>query len=92
MAYAAIRPGRVADFVGPVVAADDAAFAAVMREAARTLAGRTAMCDLLDPRGADVLAGLGLAPARHLARMTLPREPGCLCGPGIRCGAGFELG
>ena len=92
VAYAAIRPGRVADFVGPVVAIDDEAFAAMMQEGARTLAGRTAICDLLDPQGEGVLASLGLAPARHLARMTLPADPGCLCGPGIWCGAGFELG
>jgi len=92
VAYAAVRPGRVADFLGPVVAADDEGFAAIMQAAARGLAGRPAMCDLLDPRGEEVLRRLGLAPARRLARMTLPREPGCLCGPGIRCGAGFELG
>jgi GNAT superfamily N-acetyltransferase len=92
VAYAAIRPGRVADFVGPIVATDDAACAAIIREALRQLAGRTVMCDLLDPRAAGVLESCGLAPARHLARMTLPHDAGCLCGPGVRCGAGFELG
>jgi GNAT superfamily N-acetyltransferase len=92
VAYAAIRPGRVADFLGPVVAIDDESFASVMREATRSLAGRPVMCDLLDPRGAPVLQSLGLSPARHLVRMTLPRTAGSLCGPGIWCGAGFELG
>jgi GNAT superfamily N-acetyltransferase len=91
-AYAAIRPGRVADFIGPVVADDDDGFAAIMAAATRPLAGRTLICDLLDPRGESLLAGLGLAPARRLAHMTLPVAPACLCGPGIRCGAGFELG
>ena len=91
-AYAVVRPGRVADMLGPVVAADDASFAMIMAAATAPLAGRPVMCDLLDPRGDEVLAGLGLAPTRRLARMTLPVAPGCLCGPGIRCGAGFELG
>jgi GNAT superfamily N-acetyltransferase len=92
VAYAAIRPGRVADFMGPVVADDGESFAAIVQEATRSLAGRPVMCDLLAPRGAPVLESLGLSPARQLARMTLPRSPGCLCGPGIWCGAGFELG
>ncbi len=92
IAYAAVRPGRVADFLGPVVAADAESFAAIVAAATRPLAGRPLICDLLDPQGEGVLAGLGLAPSRRLARMTLPAAPGCLCGPGIRCGAGFELG
>jgi GNAT superfamily N-acetyltransferase len=92
VAYAAIRPGRVAEFIGPVVAAGPDEFAAIMAGAAAVVAGRPTMCDLLDDRGADVLRSLGLAPARRLARMTLPADPGCLCGPGIWCGAGFELG
>lgn len=91
-AYAAIRPGRVADFLGPVVADDADGFAAIVAAATRPLAGRPLICDLLDPRGERVLAGLGLAPSRRLARMTLPVAPACLCGLGIRCGAGFELG
>ena len=92
IAYAAVRPGRVADFLGPVVAADAHGFDEIVAAATRPLAGRPLICDLLDPQGDGVLAGLGLAPARRLARMTLPAAPGCLCGPGIRCGAGFELG
>lgn len=90
--YAAIRPGRTAACIGPVVAESDADFETLMAAAAVELAGRPAICDLLDDGGDAILRGLGMEPARRLARMTMPRLDDCLCGRGVRCGAGFELG
>ena len=91
-AYAVVRPGRSADHVGPVVATDPENFARIFGQAVGMCAGGMVMCDVLNEKAGDVLLSHGLKPVRHLKRMTSPLKDGCLCGDGIWCGAGFELG
>lgn len=90
--YAILRPGRTAFHLGPVVAATPADFDALLNEAATLLSGATVLCDAIDPAAAASLQRHGLAPLRHLKRMTLPACADTLCGPGIRSATGFEWG
>jgi len=91
-AYAAVRPGRTARQIGPVVARSTAGFADMLEALAAIFPGEDVLCDVLREEAAPNLRALGLSPARHLQRMTLPRQNGCLQGTGVWCAAGFEWG
>jgi len=90
--YAVIRPGRTAFHLGPVVARTDEDLALLLNEASAWLQGREMICDALSEATGSVLRSRGLAPQRHLKRMTLPASAGCLCGPELLCATGFEWG
>lgn len=92
VAYAAVRPGRTALQVGPVVASSPEHFAAIFDRIAEEFSGQDVICDLLKCDGNECLIAHGLQPLRHLKRMTLPAQSKCLSGDGIWCGAGFEWG
>lgn len=90
--YAVVRPGRTAFHLGPVVACTDEDLALLLNEISAWLQGREMICDALSEATGSVLRSRGLAPLRHLKRMTLPLSAGCLCGPELRCATGFEWG
>lgn len=92
LAYAAVRPGRTALQIGPVVACSYEAFSQLFTHLSQEFSGQNVLCDLLNPEGEAALSALKLQPSRHLKRMTLPRQKDCLCGAAIWCGAGFEWG
>lgn len=91
-AYAAVRPGRTARQIGPLVARSPQAFRDIMDALASVLPGEDVLCDVLREEAGPDLQAVGLSPARHLQRMTLPRQDGCLQGEGVWCAAGFEWG
>ncbi len=91
-AYACLRPGREAWQLGPVIAEDAAALSALLHAAAAITGCTPVFYDALQPESAPLLRQHGLSPLRHLKRMTLPAAPGCLCGPSVQAGAGFEWG
>jgi hypothetical protein len=96
-AYALLRPGRAADHVGPVIAANEA-------RAEEALAGAVALLDstraaILDvPRGrlSTSLPAHGFKPVRQLVRMQTADVPASdaplLAGPGVFAACGFEFG
>lgn len=92
VAYAAVRPGRTALQIGPVVANSYENSASIFEHLAIEFSGQPVLCDLLRPEAAGVLAAHGLQPSRSLKRMTIPKQMDCLCGKGIWVGAGFEWG
>lgn len=91
-AYAAVREGRFAAHIGPVVAnaADD--FLHILEVVAARYRGRLVVCDVVAEDAHEILRRFGLKESRHLKRMTLPRDEKCLRGGGIWCAAGLELG
>jgi len=91
-AYGIVRPGRLASHLGPVVAGSPEGFAAVLDQALAFCQGEPLICDAVCTDAANILASRGLRPARFLKRMTRPLDAGCLAGPEVWCGAGFELG
>jgi GNAT superfamily N-acetyltransferase len=92
IAWAAVRPGRTALQIGPVVANSAETFSLIFAHLAIEFSAQNALCDLLQPDAATVLTQHGLQPSRALKRMTSPRQMDCLCGDGVWCGAGFEWG
>ena len=91
--YAFLRPGRTAAHLGPIVAGDAAALPALLDSAARELRGAPVMVDAFRRDGLPAaLEAAGLRVARRLTRMTWARPQTLLDGPGVRAGAGFELG
>lgn len=90
--YAILKPSRTAWHLGPVVAETQADFIALLGAVARQVEGETLICDVLNPEADEILTRSGLSPIRNLKRMTLPLVEGCLTGPAIWCGAGFEWG
>lgn len=91
-AYAAVRPGRTARQIGPVVARSRRAFRNLLEALASVLPDEECLCDVLREEAGPDLQALGLYPIRHLQRMTLPRQDGCLRGQAVWCAAGFEWG
>lgn len=91
-AFAAVRPGRTARQIGPVVARSTRAFCDLLRALAVTCPGEEVLCDVLRGDAAQELQALGMSPARHLQRMTLPRQNACLQGENVWFAAGFEWG
>jgi len=91
-AYGVVRPGRTAAHLGPVVANSVEGFAAVLDQALEFCQGGPLICDAVSADAEKILAGRGMEPVRFLKRMTRPLEAMCLSGPGLWCGAGFELG
>jgi GNAT superfamily N-acetyltransferase len=91
-AYGAIRPGRTAWQLGPVLATSVEGFDCVLELAMATCAGEEIFCDVLRSDAAGSLTAKGMTPRRHLQRMALPYSPDCLCAETVWCAAGFELG
>lgn len=91
-AFAAVRSGRTARQIGPVVAHSPRAFCDLLRALAVTFPGEEVLCDVLREDAVRELLALGLSPARHLQRMTLPQQATCLQGGNVWCAAGFEWG
>jgi GNAT superfamily N-acetyltransferase len=91
-AFAAIRPGRRAAQIGPLVARTPEDFETLFREISRRLAGRTVVCDVPRGEAALRLQPMGLQPSRRLRRMTLPATKSCLAGEAVWFAAGFEWG
>jgi len=92
LAYGAVRPGRTAAHLGPVVANSLEGFAAVLDQALEFCQGEPLICDAVSADAGKILAARGMEPVRFLKRMTRPLDGTCLSGPGVSCGAGFELG
>jgi GNAT superfamily N-acetyltransferase len=94
VAYGFVRPGREAWQLGPVVASGESWIPELLRGLVRRLGeGAECLCDV--PDGAippAFLRAVGMEASRHLQRMTLPLAAGTLCGPGICCATGFEMG
>ena len=91
-AYGALRPGRTAWQLGPVLANSIEEFACVLDLAMAFLAGGEMICDVLHADAAGLLEARGFTPRRHLKRMAFPYSPDCLCAETVWCAAGFELG
>jgi GNAT superfamily N-acetyltransferase len=72
LGFAIVRAGRIAHQIGPLVATNEAAAVAVMREAAAALSGAI-FIDVPDERPVlrQALADAGFAPQRGFARMAL---------------------
>jgi len=91
-AYGIVRPGRTAAHLGPVVAKSREGFTAVLDQALAFCRGEPLICDAVSADAGGILANRGMEPVRFLKRMTRPLDARCLSGPGVWCGAGFELG
>jgi hypothetical protein len=91
-AYGALRPGRTASQLGPVLATSTAEFARVLDLAPAFGTGEEIVCDVPHPEAAGLLAAKGMLPRRNLKRMVMPFRPDCLCSGMVWCAAGFELG
>ena len=91
-AYGVVRPGRTAAHLGPVVANSPEGFAAVLDQALEFCQGGPMICDAVSADAETILAARGMEPVRFLKRMTRPLDAMSLAGPGVWCGAGFELG
>ena len=92
LAYGVVRPGRMAAHLGPVVADSPEGFTSVLDAALDFCQGESLICDLVAAEGGKILLTRGMEPVRHLKRMSRPLLATCLSGPGVWCGAGFELG
>jgi GNAT superfamily N-acetyltransferase len=91
--YAVVRPGRTHHHLGPLLAEDEAAFAALTAAAADRLAGEPVFADVVRSAATDAaFARAGLRVERQLTRMTRPRPRRVLGGPPIWATAGFEWG
>lgn len=91
-AYAALRRSRTGMYLGPVVCSSAEDFGALLDRAAEFTADTPLICDVLQNAASVPLTERGLASLRHLKRMTLPLQRGCLAANQLWCGAGFELG
>jgi hypothetical protein len=89
---AALRPGRTAWHVGPLVADSLADFEELFRRIAARCTGQQVVCDVLREEAGDLLSAHGLKPGRTLQRMTLPQANVCLNGTGAWFASGFEWG
>lgn len=90
--FAVIRPGRTAQHLGPVVAESETDLTKLLSAASPLVLGQNVICDVLSPEIEGTLFKCGLRPSRHLKRMILPPSEVNLCGPAVRCAAGFEFG
>lgn len=91
-AFAALRPGREAAHLGPFIATDGEARAAVMAAVAREAAGAPVLVDVVRGEGkAELLAGAGLNVTRTLRRMTRPALP-VMTAVGVVAATAFEWG
>jgi GNAT superfamily N-acetyltransferase len=90
LAYAAIRPGRNAVHVGPLVARSPEDARDLLCVLGARLGGQNVLCDVV--RSGLDLSALGLRPSRHLQRMSLPVCGDFLQGEGVFLAAGLEWG
>jgi GNAT superfamily N-acetyltransferase len=93
LGYAVVRPGRTRCHLGPLVAVNEVARAALLAEVADHVAGAEVFADVVRSNVTDeAFAGAGLRVARRLMRMTRGRRHRVLCGGPIWVTAGFEWG
>jgi GNAT superfamily N-acetyltransferase len=91
--HAFLYPGRLQPHLGPVVATSDAAFAALLDQAAQALGDAEVVIDVIrTPSSSALLEALGLRIVRELTRMTVSRSQPLLMGPGVRAAVSFTWG
>ncbi|MBW6456774.1 MAG: GNAT family N-acetyltransferase [Trueperaceae bacterium] len=91
--YAALRPGRTHRHLGPLLAEDETAFAALVAAAAECLTGTVVFADVVrSPAGDAAFARAGLRVERRLTRMTRAHPSHVLSGGPIWATAGLEWG
>jgi hypothetical protein len=91
--YAALRPGRTHHHLGPLLAEDEAAFAALAAAAARRSAGAPVFADVVrSPATGAAFARTGLRVERRLSRMTRHGPRRVLSGAPVWATAGLEWG
>jgi GNAT superfamily N-acetyltransferase len=91
--HAFLYPGRLHAHLGPVVATSDAAFAALLDQAAQRLEGAELVTDVIrTPSSSALLESRGLRITRELTRMTVSRPQPLLSGPSIRAAVSFTWG
>lgn len=91
--HAFLYPGRQHAHLGPAVATSDAAFAALLDQAAEALDGAEVVIDVLrTPASSALLEARGLRIARELTRMTVSRSRPLLMGPMVRAAVSFTWG
>jgi GNAT superfamily N-acetyltransferase len=91
--HAFLYPGRLHAHLGPVVARSDAAFAALLDQAAHLLEGKEVVIDVIrTPASSALLENRGLRVARELTRMTLSRPQPLLTSPSVRAAVSFTWG
>jgi GNAT superfamily N-acetyltransferase len=91
--YAALRPGRTHRHLGPLLAEDEAVFAALTAAAARRSQGAPVFADVVrSPARDEALARTGLRVERRLSRMTRHAPRRVLSGASVWATAGLEWG
>jgi GNAT superfamily N-acetyltransferase len=91
--HAFLYPGRLHAHLGPVVATNEVAFAALLSQAARALRGAEVVIDgLRTPPSSVLLQSRGLRIARELTRMTMTRSQPLLMGSAVRAAVSFTWG
>ena len=91
--YAAVRPGHTHHHLGPLLADDTAAFAALVAAIARELDGAPVYADVVRSPATDAaFARAGLSVERRLTRMTRMHPRHVLSGGPIWATAGLEWG
>ena len=91
--HAFLYPGRQHAHLGPIVAADDRTYVALLEQAAKVLNGAEVVIDALrTPATSTLLQSRGLQVARELTRMTLRSPQPLLTGPSVRAAVSFTWG
>jgi hypothetical protein len=92
--YAILRRGRVADHIGPVVAANEGAAELLLDRLLQreSLADRAILLDVPRGRLGEWLTNRGFTLSRELMRMQTEGAAPRLMGPNVFAVAGFELG
>lgn len=91
--HAFLSPGRLHAHLGPVVAGTEAAYGALLSQAARLLRGAEVVIDALrTPASSSILEARGLRIARELTRMTMTAPRPLLMGPSVRAAVSFTWG
>jgi len=91
--YAALRPGRTHRHLGPLLAEDEAVFAALTAAAGRRSQGAPVFADVVrSPARDEAFARTGLRVERRLSRMTRHAPRRVLSGASVWATAGLEWG
>lgn len=72
--FGMLRSGHLADYIGPLVAADDNSAEAIFDELLRQSESDRVFCDIFNQRMIDLAEQRGFAPARKLIRMQTGRS------------------
>ena len=88
------RPGREADYIGPIVAQDAETAEAIVTNLLHALPGRQVYWDIPggNPRATALAERLGFTPRRRLTRMVLGEATRVGQAELVHAAAGFELG